>query len=298
MFVRNILLFLGSLSILLGLAFGYVSLNHTPSAQVATVVIEKAPKTQVLVAAHGISAGTLLQSSDLVWRDVAPGKLQPGNLARGEANEAEFFGAIAQRDFAQGEALIASDILKHDDRRFLAAALKPGNRAISIAVDATQSASGLILPGNHVDIILTQDLANPGEKKRAVGETILTDIRVIAVDQALSQPSSRPSLAGDQNAGAWSHISGPVEQKMPRTVTLEVTERQAEKVFVALQMGSLQLAVRPLALAAPASTGDIITPNAPTWSSDVSAAVKKSFQVPALSSGSTLESYIRRPPAS
>jgi pilus assembly protein CpaB len=85
---------------------------------------------------------------------------------------------------------------------------------------------------------------------------------------------------------------------MPKTVTLEVTERQAEKVFVALQMGSLQLSVRPLELGAKIRSENAGAPSSPTWSSDVSGAVKKSYQVPALSSGSTLESYIRRPPSS
>jgi pilus assembly protein CpaB len=291
MSTRNLLLILGSLSIVLGLAVGYASLKQTPPAPIETVVIEKAPKTQVLVAAHAISTGTLLQSSDLVWKDVAPGELRPGNLARGEANEAEFFGAIARRDFAEGEALIASDVLKHNDRRFLAAVLKPGNRAVSIAVDATQSASGLMLPGNYVDIILTQTLAESAEKKRSVGETILTNVRVIAVDQALGQPLTRSASAADS-------ISQPVEARLPKTVTLEVTERQAEKVFVALQMGALQLSVRPLELASETGADDTGPASSATWSSDVSAAVKKSSRVPALNSGSTLEAYIRRPPAS
>ncbi len=288
MFARNLLLVLGSLSIVLGLAVGYVSLKQPPPEPVETVVIEKARQTQVLVAAHAISMGTLLQSSDLVWKDVAPGELRPGNLARGEVEEAEFFGAIARRDFAEGEALIASEVLKHDDRRFLAAVLKPGNRAISIAVDATQSASGLILPGNQVDIILTQNLGDAAEKKRAVGETILTDVRVIAVDQALSQPLGRSA----------DRTSLPAELKMPKTVTLEVTERQAEMVFVALQMGALQLSVRPLEEGAKTRADGAGALSAPTWASDVSWAVKKSYQVPAPTSGSTLESYIRRPPAS
>lgn len=294
MFARNLLLILGSFSIVLGLVVGYASLKQTPPAPVETVVVATVPKTQVLVAAHAIPMGTLLQSSDLIWKDVAPGELRPGNLARGEVDEAEFFGAIGLRDFAEGEALIASEVLKHNDRRFLAAVLKPGNRAISIAVDATQSASGLVLPGNHVDIILTQNLTDHADKKRAVGETILTDVRVIAVDRALSQPVTQSA----ERSSVIDSISSPAETKMPRTVTLEVTERQAERVFVALQMGSLQLSVRPLEVAAKTRAEDTGARKSPTWSSDVSLAVKKSFQVPVFNSGSTLESYIRRPPAS
>lgn len=296
MFTRHLLLVLGSLSIVLGLAVGYASLKQNPAEPAVTIAtIEKAAKTQVLVAAHAISTGTLLQTSDLIWREVAPGELRPGNLARGEVDEAEFFGAIARRDFAENEALIASEVLKQNDRRFLAAVLKPGNRAISIAVDATQSASGLVLPGNHVDIILTQSLTDTAEKKRAVGETILTDVRVIAVDQALSQPVTRST---GRSAVADSVSASSVEAKMPRTVTMEVTERQAEKVFVALQMGALQLSVRPLEMASTTAADDAGISDAPTWSSDVSRAVKKSSQVPAFNSGSSLESHIRRAPTS
>lgn len=85
---------------------------------------------------------------------------------------------------------------------------------------------------------------------------------------------------------------------MPRTVTLEVNERQAERVFVALQMGTLQLSVRPIEMASTVGDAQTGTMNAPTWSSDVSQAVKKSSHAPVVNSGSTLESYIRRPPAS
>jgi pilus assembly protein CpaB len=148
-----------------------------------------------------------------------------------------------------------------------------------------------VLPGNHVDIILTQTLAESAEKKRSVGETILTNVRVIAVDQALSQPLTRSASAADG-------ISQPVEARMPKTVTLEVTERQAEKVFVALQMGALQLSVRPLELASETGADDADAASSATWSYDVSAAVKKSSRVPSPNSGSTLEAYIRRPPAS
>jgi pilus assembly protein CpaB len=169
--------------------------------------------------------------------------------------------------------------------------LKSGNRAVSIAVDAMQSVAGLILPGNHVDIILTQNLTDSADNKRAVAETILTGIRVIAVDQAMSQPVTRSS--------ADSTVSASIEPRMPKTVTLEVTERQAEKVFVALQMGALQLSVRPLVLAANAGVeAQAAAPSSPTWSSDVSrAAANRTVPAPAVTSGSTLESYIRRPPA-
>ena len=80
MFTRNLLLILGSLSIVLGLVVAYASLKQTAPEPVQTVTVVTAPKTQALVAAHAIAMGTLLQSSDLIWKEVAPGELRPGNL--------------------------------------------------------------------------------------------------------------------------------------------------------------------------------------------------------------------------
>ena len=162
MLFRNALLILGVICIVSGLALGYawVTSQDTPVEVVpeARAPEPQAAKIAVLSASHDIASGTLLQQGDMLWKDVAPLEICPGNLVRGQASEAEFVGALAKRDFASGEALISGDLLKHNDRRFLAAALKPGNRAISIPVDASQSAYGLIEPGNYVDVILTQTL--------------------------------------------------------------------------------------------------------------------------------------------
>jgi pilus assembly protein CpaB len=210
---------------------------------------------------------------------------------RGQVAESEFLGASTRRDFATGEPLIASDLLKHSDRRFLAAVLKPGARAISISVDAAQSASGLILPGNRVDVILTQNLGEvTGEgKRKVVAETILQDIRVIAVDQAINQQGKAPA-AGPQFFG---------EARMPKTVTLELTKRQAEMVFVALQLGFLQLAVRPLEDASSAGKErEAAHYVRPTYGTDVSPALSQTAPIaPAQPSASSLESQVRRVPA-
>lgn len=216
---------------------------------------------------------------------------RPGELVRGQISETDYLGASTQRDFASGEALMAGDLVKASDRRFLAAVLRPGARAISIAVDAAQSASGLILPGNHVDVILTQtfaDMAVEGRmalegRKKIVAETILQGVRVIAVDQALHQQAKTP--AGSQYFG---------EARLPKTVTLELTRRQAEMVFVAQQLGRLQLSVRPLEAAS------ALTPEPgqglPTWGADVSPALRQMPGPPP--APNSLESSIRRVPAS
>ncbi len=286
MFLRNVLLVLGIVCILGGLGLGYVWLTNqeAPPETARQETVEPQPSTVgVLSAARDIVTGSLLQQGDITWKEIAPAELKPGNLVRGQIPEAEFIGALAKRDFGSGEALTSDDLLKFGDRRFLAAALKPGSRAISISVDATQSSSGLILPGNYVDVILTQTFGDQGGdgRRRVVAETILQNIRVIAVDQALNQ--SKATL-GPQALS---------EARIPKTVTLELTKRQAEMVFVALQLGRLQLSVRPVDERAEH------VERSPTWAGDVSPALKQLTPPPSQQpSSSTLEGSVRRPPAS
>ena len=292
MLFRNALLILGVICIVSGLALGYawVTSQDTPVEVVPEVRAPEpqAAKIAVLSASHDIASGTLLQQGDMLWKDVAPLEIRPGNLVRGQASEAEFVGALAKRDFASGEALISGDLLKHNDRRFLAAALKPGNRAISIPVDASQSAYGLIEPGNYVDVILTQTLGDQSgdARRKVVAETILQNIRVIAVDQALTQQVKASAVP-----------QFPAEPRLPKTVTLELTKQQAETVFVALQLGRLQLSVRSIEEVS-GGAADRAEQRPPTWASDVSAALKDMPRAPLQPSTSSLEGAVRRPPGS
>jgi pilus assembly protein CpaB len=294
MFFRNALLVLGVFCILSGVAIGYVWLTNQDASVEAAKPEARAPDPQqpariaVLSASRDIASGTLLQPGDILWKEIAPSELRPGNLARGQASEGEFAGALAKRDFANGEALNASDLLKQNDRRFLAAALKPGARAISIPVDAAQSAYGLIEPGDHVDVILTQSLSDqPSDAKRkVVAETILQNIRAIAVDQTLTQ-QARASLG----------VMPSTEPRLPKSVTLELTKQQAETVFVALQLGRLQLSLRAME-ENPGAAADHAEHRTATWAGDVSPALRQLPHAPLQSPASTLESAIRRPPGS
>jgi pilus assembly protein CpaB len=296
MFVRNALLVLGVFCILGSMALGYVWLT-TPNAPPVVIEAQPAPvmappPAVILTAAHPLASGALLQQEDIAWKEVSAADFRPGNIIRGQTPESEFLGAASRREYEAGEALLSSDLLKLNDPRFLAAALKPGNRAISISVDASQSASGLILPGNHVDVILVQNVADGAieGRRRIVAETILQDVRVLAVDQTLNQAPRMPV------PGASPLM---LDGRIPKTVTLELAKRQAEMVFVALQLGALQLSVRPFENAgstASASAAEAATP--PTWASDVSPAFGQLTQKPSQPTSSSIEAAVRRPPSS
>lgn len=243
---RNILLGTGVLFMITGLVLMLVwfgaqknaPAEPPPQEQKAEVKPEP-PPAEILTAAHFIPAGTLLRESDLAWKKVGPGENPDGSLLKGRASEKDFLGAIGRRDLAGGEAILESEFVKPGDEKFFTSVLKPGGRAISIFVDPAQANAGLILPGDRVDVLLTQtfndDLTDNNvlklHYKNVVGETVLRNVRVIALDQTLNR----------QKAGAT-----PAAATLPKTITLELFGSQPEKLMVASEMGKLQLAVLPL----------------------------------------------------
>ena len=222
--LRYILLAIGAVFVLGGVTILFVWFGQVRKAP-EVVGAPTEIRTSIITVAHAIPKGTLLRQDDLKSKVLGPEEhLQPGSVVSGQ--EKDLLGALSRRDFAEGEPLIASDFIKPSDRNFLAAVLKPGSRAISIFVDAAQSVAGLALQGDYVDVILIQSFddkitVDPGRK--TVGETVLHGVRVIAIDQALALPQ----------AGLVSAVLANAEGRVPKTVTLEVTERQAEKLLVA-----------------------------------------------------------------
>jgi pilus assembly protein CpaB len=260
---RGALFGLGLLALLagLGLSFLWYIQATAPPAQTATVQLAT---RSVLVAAHALPTGTLLRAGDMAWEDVPADAVLGSNIARGSASEADFLGAATRRAFAAHQPLAASELAKPGDREFLTAVLGPGYRAVSINVDAVQSTSGLVLPGDRVDVILTQSFGGEhvDAAHRSVGETVLHDLRVIAVDQNLNPVSK---VNDSKNAVGETH--------MPKTVTLEVTERQGAALLVADQLGKVQLALRGQQDRPSGSLlGHLLTQEnpLPVWASDVS----------------------------
>lgn len=223
-----------------------------PAAEVAPAAAEPA-RARVLVAARGLPPGTLLKDEDLTVREMAPDAVPAG--AALEAMRAELRGGLLRRYVEAGEAVPAAEVLRTRDRGFLAAVLRGGRRAISVGVDVVTGTAGLIWPGDQVDVILTQELAAGDAPlgRRVIGETVLSDLRVIAVDQQLTQ-----GTAGAETA----------QGRVARTVTLEVTSEQAERVAVASRLGRIALTVRAIE-----PPGDAWPVSAPVFGGDVSPAL-------------------------
>lgn len=276
MHLRNILLVIGVFALVAGASLALLWLTQRPaivatSSPSATAggpssVAPNGAKA-ILVAAHPIPSGTFLRSEDVVWKDSATDP-EPAEIAQDPGADGKYLGAVTAKEFAAGEPLLTSALVKPGDRGFLTTLLTPGTRAISVAVDAVQSESGLLLPGNRVDIILTQTFDNDDPARKSVGETILKNVRVIAVDQRLG-----PTPAGANKTAS-------PEVSMPKTITFEVNEREAQALMIASRLGRLEISLRSLGRADHSEPGDEDV--GPLWASDVSPALRAMKRVVAV----------------
>jgi pilus assembly protein CpaB len=221
------LILLAATILALGARVMYVS-SHNAVAQAQ-------PEPQILVAAADLPAGLLLRDADLGWKTLPKSERPDGALLQGTP-AAAVSGALLRHPLKAGNALLAADLIRPDTPGFLAAALKPGMRAVSVPVDDVSGNAGLIQPGDYVDMILTQHLGPRGDLdaagiRRVVSETVVEHARIIAVGSSFQR---------DTDASKSSRA---------RTVTIEVSPRAAEAVTVAAQIGSLSLALRSFAVA-------------------------------------------------
>jgi pilus assembly protein CpaB len=188
--------------------------------------------TEVLVAARDLPTGSFLRSEHLKWQAWPRDAVRAEYIVRGKGREQDLEGAVARSRVSTGEPVTAVRVVHPGERGFLAAVLEPGKRAISVPVDATTGISGFIFPADYVDVLLTfryavNDSSNGGGHPRHYSETLLRNVRVLAVDQRVENEDGAAKVA--------------------KTATLEVTSRQAEKVALGLQLGSVSLSLRSLA---------------------------------------------------
>lgn len=227
-----------ALMLLAALGLGIIAFVgiHRPSHSGPGAAKQIAVKTEsVVVAAHGLSAGTLTRDTDFTVKALPVADVPPEAIVNGPGVLDGLRGALVRAYIDANQPVLAGDILRPRDRGFLAAVLKPGMRAVSVGVNAVTGVSGLIWPGDHVDVLLTQHIQAAALGQSVFSETVLQNVRVIAIDQKITQGASNGTDKG--GAAAQPHLY--------RTVTLEVTPSGAEKISVAQRLGPLSLSVRP-----------------------------------------------------
>lgn len=234
---------------------------------------ETGPRTQVLVAAKTLSLGKELSEGDLKWQ-TWPGEAFDGAIVRkGEQTAQEALTGRLIEKVNEGQPVLPSYVFKEGKGNVVAATLQPGMRAVAIPVKAFTMAGGFVTPGDYVDVILTykvnvarEERVNTSSFVRSrASETILKNIRVLAVDQEASREKD--------------------DAKIAKTVTLAVKAEDAESLALASEMGDLTLALRGI--------GDVqdTNPTAMTTDIEISRTMQSVVKLSGENSGSRVRIY-------
>jgi pilus assembly protein CpaB len=204
-------------------------------------VAEKLPTVEVLVAKTDIQLGQAVKAEDLQWQTWPSATASSAFIRRDSRPDAQtqIAGSIARVPLMQGEPIREQKLVKADGSGFMAAILPSGMRAVSTEISAETGAGGFILPNDRVDIVLTRRLKNPdgannnnngqtGGNDLILSEVILTNIRVLAIDQAPKEKDGQNAVLG-------------------KTVTLELRPDQVATLSASRQGGTLTLALRSIA---------------------------------------------------
>lgn len=223
-------------------------LRARPVAQAAI----PAPAQHVIhvLVTHGkLPAGQFVRPENLRWQAWPPGDIPADYIVDTKNKLEDFVGAVVRSGMADGEPITATRLVRPGDRGFLAAVLTPGYRAVTVPVTVSSGLAGFVFPGDHVDLLLTMAVPTTDGSKiqHRASETLLTNLRVLAVDQRVDDQSKEVVVA--------------------KTATLEVTPKQAETIAVSSQLGQLSLSLRSLAAAQGADAPQAADRFSHTWDS-------------------------------
>jgi pilus assembly protein CpaB len=254
--IRSIILIVVALAVAGVTAMLARNLVSTPQdqgeQQVVTKVVDS--RMKILVAAFDMPVGHFVKGEDLVWQSWPDETVHDKYIQQDtEITIESIVGAVAISTIAAGEPILDNRLIKPGNRGFMSAVLPAGKRAITIRINAASGNAGFVFPGDRVDILLTHEvkiISNDRETAQ-ISETILRDVRVLAINQTTDNPTHTPAIG--------------------KTATLEVTPKEAEKISLIRNMGELTLTLRSLgngeeenSLQASADMQTV------TWDSDVS----------------------------
>jgi pilus assembly protein CpaB len=214
-----------------GAAAFLVSSDEEKKPEAPPVVVQQLPTVEVLIAKSDIGMGVAVPAGSFTWQawpEATTGESYVTRKARPNAIE-EFTGAITRAPFTAGEPIREAKLIKANGAAgFMAAILPSGMRAVSTEISPETGAGGFILPNDRVDVILSRR-ARESDRSGAspTSETILTNVRVLAIDQTVEEKNGQRVVVG-------------------KTATLEMSPRQAETLAQSRQQGSLSLALRSL----------------------------------------------------
>ncbi len=220
----------------------------TPQAMAAAKILD-GPK--VLVAQRALPVGTIITADAVGFQPWPKDLVQDAYFLQNKIDMTKLLGTVVKNPITAGQPVTTGSLVAPGDRGFLAAALGPGMRAVTIPVSSRTGVAGFVFPGDHVDLLLTQTVKGDGESQalRAT-ETILQNLRVLATDQSTDQET----------------VEGKTQVKGFSLVTVETTPKIAEELSVAESIGTISLSLRSIAdnsaeLEQAVASGQVKVPN-------------------------------------
>jgi pilus assembly protein CpaB len=232
--VKKIMLLVGALLIAAVTAIMARNMFAGAGAEQAAAAPAVPVGPKVLVARKALPVGTIIDAESLTYQPWPKELMQSAYYVEGapDADMQKLLGTVVRYQVTAGQPLTRGALVGPQDRGFLAAALGPGMRAITVPVNASTGVAGFVFPGDRVDMVLTQEVQGGGDGPALkASETIVRNIRVLATDQRVDSKGE----------------DGKDEVKTFSNVTLEVTPRIAEKIAVAQSVGQLSLVLRSIA---------------------------------------------------
>lgn len=198
----------------------------TPKVEARTAPL--VPMSEVLVASANLAPGQQLTVDQVRWEKWPTASVDSSFITHQAAGseDAAVKGMVVRQPIVAGQPIASTAVVHTDTAGFMAAMLTPGMRAVSITINTDAGAGGFILPNDRVDVILTNKFTQT-DPPLVVSQTILSNVRVLAVDQTYKQEKDAKAVAA-------------------KSATLEVTPAQAEMISRSAMAGALSLALRPL----------------------------------------------------
>ena len=288
---KKIILLVVALVIAGGTAFMARSLftqSAAPQVQAAAIPVQP-DGPQILVATRSLTVGTIIEPDSFRYQPWPKELIESAYYLKGEAEPSALSGTVVRVAVTAGSPITRGSLIKQGERGFLAAALGPGMRAVTVQVSQSPASgvAGFVFPGDRVDLVLTQSVTGGDGPALNTSETIVRNLRVLATDQRTSSENAE----------------GKTEVTAYNTVTVEATPRIAEKIAVADKVGHLSLSLRSLAdnqgeLERAIAAGDIKVPDGTDPKAEksmmLSIATKPSDSNPTFVTGADVSRFQRR----
>jgi pilus assembly protein CpaB len=232
--VKKVALLLGALVIAVVTAVMAKNMFAGAGAEQAQAAPAVPQGPKVLVARKALPVGTLIDAEALTYQPWPKELVQSAYYTEGapDADISKLLGTVVRYPITAGQPVTRGALVGPNDRGFLAAALGPGMRAITVPVNDSTGVAGFVFPGDRVDVVLTQQVSGGGDgPPLKASETIIRNVRVLATDQRTTEKDA----------------DGKTIVKTFQNVTFEVTPKIAEKLAVAQSIGTLSLSLRSIA---------------------------------------------------